>query len=75
MGTLGTGGVVFGDVGGRGGGGIAQGVVQEVGSTGRNLMDAMSSKFVANIPSGVPQSDLFQNATVKMVRADYCATV
>lgn len=52
------------------GGGASHAAVNEVGRTGQNLLDAMSSKFVASVPAGLPmgqQSEMLQNATVKKV--------
>ena len=59
---------------GGGEAGSGQGAPGGVGG-GRNLLDAMDSKFVVNVPAGLPmgQSDMFQNATVKRVRKNRMA--
>lgn len=43
-----------------------------VGTTGQNLLEAMSAKFVVGVPAVLPtgpQSEFFQNAIVKKVTA------
>lgn len=67
-----------GTPGGGGGGSplnnTANSAIDRVGIPGQNLVDAMSSKFVPNIPAGAPlggQLEMFQNGTVKRVSLLY----
>lgn len=47
----------------------------DMGGGGKGLVDAMGSKFEANVPAGLPvpnQAEVFQNTTVKRVSVDVC---